>query len=80
HDELRGELSFATDEDFKILDDSPTVAKEAVMSRDDWSDEQKEQALAYVNAKEALAGVVDRIKEDADSMEAQQHEELKQKQ
>ena len=80
HDELRGELSFATDEDFKILDDSPTVAKEAVMSRDDWSDEQKEQALAYVNAKEALAGVVDRVKEDADSMEAQQYEELKQKQ
>lgn len=80
HDELRGELSFATDEDFKILDDNPTVAKEAVMSHDDWSDEQKEQALAYINAKEALAGVVDRIKEDADSMEAQQHEELKQKQ
>ena len=80
HDELRGELSFATDEDFKILDDSPAVAKEAVLSRDDWSDEQKEQALAYINAKEALAGVVDRIKEDADSMEAQQHEELKQKQ
>ena len=80
HDELRGELSFATDEDFKILDDSPTVAKEAVMSHDDWSENQKEQALAYINAKEALAGVVDRIKEDADSMEAQQHEELKQKQ
>ena len=80
HDELRGELSFATDEDFKILDDSPTVAKEAVMSRDDWSDEQKEQALAYVNAKEALAGVVDRINEDADYMAAQQREELKQKQ
>ena len=80
HDELRGELSFATDEDFKILDDSPTVAKEAVMSHDDWSENQKEQALAYINAKEALAGVVDRIKEDADSMEAQQYEELKQKQ
>ena len=80
HDELRGELSFATDEDFKILDDSPTVAKEAVMSRDDWSDEQKEQALAYVNAKEALAGVVDRINEDADYMAVQQREELKQKQ
>ena len=80
HDELRGELSFATDEDFKILDDSPTVAKEAVMSHDDWSENQKEQALAYINAKEAFAGVVDRIKEDADSMEAQQHEELKQKQ
>ena len=80
HDELRGELSFATDEDFKILDDSPTVAKEAVMSHDDWSENQKEQALAYINAKEALAGVVDRINEDADYMAAQQREELKQKQ
>ena len=81
HDELRRELSFAKDEDFRILDNaSPTVAKEAVMSRNDWSDDQKEKALAFINARQAWDDVMMRIRDDVESMEAQQHEELKKKQ
>ena len=60
-------LQFADESTLNALDEDGIGTLKEIMARDDWSDEQKQAALDYVNAKATYEGMIDRVKDDIET-------------
>lgn len=58
---------FATDEMLANLDNDPVGALNAILGSDAWTDEEKQTATDYVNAKATYDGMISHVQEDIDS-------------
>lgn len=59
---------FANSNDMAILDGNPTEAFDAIRSNNQWSEEEKEIATEYVNARNSHVAMLQRINDDADAL------------
>lgn len=68
YDYKRQQMSaMVTDEFLADFDNDPVGTLSQVMGRDDFSEDEKQLALDYVNAKATYDGMIDRVKDDIDS-------------
>lgn len=68
YDYKRQQMSaMVTDEFLADLDNDPVGTLSKVMGRDDFSEDEKQLALDYVNAKATYDGMIDRVRDDIDS-------------
>ena len=68
YDFKRQQMSgMVTDEFLADFDNDPVGTLSQVMGRDDFSEDEKQVALDYVNAKATYNGMIDRVKDDIDS-------------
>lgn len=68
YDFKRQQMSaIVTDEFLADLDNDPVGTLSQVMGRDDFSEDEKQLALDYVNAKATYDGMIDRVRDDIDS-------------
>lgn len=68
YDYKRQQMSaMVTDEFLADLDNDPVGTLSQVMGRDDFSEDEKQLALDYVNAKATYDGMIDRVRDDIDS-------------
>ena len=68
YDYKRQQMSaMVTDEFLADLDNDPVGTLSRVMGRDDFSEDEKQLALDYVNAKATYDGMIDRVRDDIDS-------------
>ena len=68
YDFKRQQMSaMVTDEFLADFDNDPVGTLSQVMGRDDFSEDEKQLALDYVNAKATYDGMIDRVKDDIDS-------------
>ena len=68
YDYKRQQMSaMVTDEFLADFDNDPVGALSQVMGRDDFSEDEKQLALDYVNAKATYDGMIDRVRDDIDS-------------
>lgn len=68
YDFKRQQMSgMVTDEFLADLDNDPVGTLSQVMGRDDFSEDEKQLALDYVNAKATYDGMIDRVRDDIDS-------------
>ena len=72
--------NFANSDDMAILDGNPTEAFDAIRSNNQWSEEQKEIATEYVNARNSHVAMLQRINDDADALAKESVERMKQMQ
>ena len=68
YDYKRQQMSaMVTDEFLADFDNDPVGTLSQVMGRDDFSEDEKQLALDYVNAKATYDGMIDRVRDDIDS-------------
>lgn len=68
YDYKRQQMSaMVTDEFLENFDIDPVGTLSRVMGRDDFSEDEKQLALDYVNAKATYDGMIDRVRDDIDS-------------
>ena len=68
YDYKRQQMSaMVTDEFLADFDNDPVGTLLQVMGRDDFSEDEKQLALDYVNAKATYDGMIDRVRDDIDS-------------
>lgn len=68
YDYKRQQMSaMVTDEFLADFDNDPVGTSSQVMGRDDFSEDEKQLALDYVNAKATYDGMIDRVRDDIDS-------------
>ena len=68
YDYKRQQMSaMVTDEFLENFDNDPVGTLSQVMGRDDFSEDEKQLALDYVNAKATYDGMIDRVRDDIDS-------------
>lgn len=68
YDFKRQQMSaMVTDEFLADFDNDPAGTLSQVMGRDDFSEDEKQLALDYVNAKATYDGMIDRVRDDIDS-------------
>lgn len=68
YDYKRQQMSaMVTDEFLTDFDNDPVGTLSQVMGRDDFSEDEKQLALDYVNAKATYDGMIDRVRDDIDS-------------
>lgn len=68
YDYKRQQMSaIVTDEFLADFDNDPVGTLSQVMGRDDFSEDEKQLALDYVNAKATYDGMIDRVRDDIDS-------------
>ena len=68
YDFKRQQMSaMVTDEFLADFDNDPVGTLSQVMGRDDFSEDEKQLALDYVNAKATYDGMIDRVRDDIDS-------------
>ncbi len=68
YDYKRQQMSaMVTDEFLADFDNDPVGTLLKVMGRDDFSEDEKQLALDYVNAKATYDGMIDRVRDDIDS-------------
>ena len=68
YDYKRQQMSaMVTDEFLENFDIDPVGTLSQVMGRDDFSEDEKQLALDYVNAKATYDGMIDRVRDDIDS-------------
>lgn len=68
YDYKRQQMSaMVTDEFLADFDNGPVGTLSQVMGRDDFSEDEKQLALDYVNAKATYDGMIDRVRDDIDS-------------
>ena len=68
YDYKRQQMSaMVTDEFLADIDNDPVGTLSQVMGRDDFSEDEKQLALDYVNAKATYDGMIDRVRDDIDS-------------
>ena len=68
YDYKRQQMSaMVTDEFLADFDNDPVGTLSQVMGRDDFSEDEKQLALDYVNAKATDDGMIDRVRDDIDS-------------
>lgn len=68
YDYKRQQMSaMVTDEFLADFDNDPVGTLSKVMGRDDFSEDEKQLALDYVNAKATYDGMIDRVRDDIDS-------------
>lgn len=72
--------NFANSDDMAILDGNPTEAFDAIRSNNQWSEEQKEIATEYVNARNSHVAMLQRINDDADALANEGIERMRQMQ
>ena len=71
YDMQRERLAGIVDEDFlQQFDEDPLEALNDVMTRDDFTAEERQAALDYVNAKATYDGMIDKVRDDIDSQVA----------
>lgn len=71
YDMQRERLAGIVDEDFlQQFDEDPLEALNDVMTRDDFTEEERQAALDYVNAKATYDGMIDKVRDDIDSQVA----------
>jgi N12 class adenine-specific DNA methylase len=59
--------AMVTDEFLADFDNDPVGTLSQIMGRDDFSEDEKQLALDYVNAKATYDGMIDRVRDDIDS-------------